>query len=1612
MERAVVSQRILFSKIKIMPKGQFPKIKGIVCNIPIETEEVCNVLPRTLNESNVIFMKLKRKLCYNGHVLSEAVRPEVVFSILNHLKNVNPLYQHINIQEILSENAFDIRFVDDKDVDFSIIGDESIESSTEIVVKFVDDEDVQKICNFGEGDEFENDDPMDQHRLACVETTLISKCPHAIVDDENIVVAPGEGKAPLNILKDTNVEVLAFPDLFPNGKFGLTAYRDVKLTHTKYFNQRLLNYTQRFASDTDYIFFANFVSQQTNLQNQMNVAMRKVSGRNISAGMLSSNFKEAVKNFVVSEEAYSFMNTVKGSAAYWKSMLSDVLAMVKQLGMPSFFMTLSCADLRWNELPYIISKLNGQELLDEEISEMPYFERCKLLNSNPVILARHFQYRVEVFYKHIVINGPLGKVKFHVIRIEFQFRGSPHAHCLIWVENMPTLSLDTVEEYTQFLDSVISANIPTESSKLKILVEQYQVHRHSRTCKKYGNKECRFGFGKFFTHRTIIAKPLPADTPDKDQILLKQKELLSKVKKYIDEFLNPQKRNFLYPQKPNYEEMIPDMNEVLESLDISLDEYENALSISTDENDFQVHLKRGTNSCFVNNYFDEGLLAWQANIDLQPVFNHYKAVQYMCAYFSKNETSSSNAMKEALAECKELDKDKFETMRKLAQAYSDNRECSVQEAVYQLMPELWLRKGYPQVMFVNTNLPEDRFHMFKSEEELSELPEDSEDVFKKNILDRYIDRPNITFSNGKYREIDYLCYAQFCSNYELDKKIDYAELINDNQPNVLDDSVVEENHVENTLPKKIPLMNSKECLRCRKARKVLRTYTPNRHLYPEKYAHHLLMLFYPFRKEEDLKLDGSYVLKLSDPDVLEKVNRNREIFEPNSEMVEMALQNYRNDLLTNQNSFSQQEDDEVFELLNEELDNNTEVEEEPHIEDLANLAPAAVRNTALSEEELRLNIESLNEKQREIFDVVYMSIKRYIQNKNLESPEALEPLRIFLTAAGGCGKSYLLKCLYDVLNKLLCRKGDASKAKILRLAPTGVAAINIDGTTIHTGLGLSRHGFLPLSDKQRTNFRLKLQDVSVIFIDEISMVSPQTLLQIHQRLCEIFGLSDRIPFANKTVIVSGDLYQLPPVFGGPVFKLNGFLINLMKLWREFKFAELNKVMRQQGDNTFVNLLNNIRVGIMTEEDERILKSKLISQADPNYPWDALHLFAENSMVKAHNDIMIETLLTPVIDLFAIEQYPRGLVESKIQEIRNKNYTDTGGIPYKLTLRVGARVLLTTNVDINDRLVNGQLGTVKHIKVLNGRCEKIYVLFDDVKAGNEKRKNDDFARRNGYVPIERTEAKFGFSKRKEMVTVVWTQFPLILAYACTVHKVQGLTLQKIVVSFQLHRQNQFKPGQMYVALSRVTSLDGLFLIGNYSSTAIISSKPAEEEYQRLRCKENVLEPLVSFYPSDENLVLTLLNIRSLRRKSASIRHFKELSDSDVLFFTETQISHDSSVEEIEYNIRPFKMLFNNVEDKFKSLAVGYRESVTILEDQHVPGFSLVTLKKSVYSTKKYKILLLYRSHQETLGLFFNQLSMILNEEPNIDIIMGDFNIDLLKVKKLKNYCISLKILIKL
>ena len=115
-------------------------------------------------------------------------------------------------------------------------------------------------------------------------------------------------------------------------------------------------------------------------------------------------------------------------------------------------------------------------------------------------------------------------------------------------------------------------------------------------------------------------------------------------------------------------------------------------------------------------------------------------------------------------------------MRYIARAYATKRECYVQEAVYLVMPELWLRKSFPGVVFANSNLPENLYRMCYSRKEIDELTEDSCDVFKRNMIDRYIERPNTAFLCRKYKMLDNFCYANFLPN---------TDTINDSQPTIL-----------------------------------------------------------------------------------------------------------------------------------------------------------------------------------------------------------------------------------------------------------------------------------------------------------------------------------------------------------------------------------------------------------------------------------------------------------------------------------------------------------------------------------------------------------------------------------------------------------------------------------------------------------------------------------------------------------------------------------------------------------------------------------------------------------------------------------------------------------
>ena len=495
----------------------------------------------------------------------------------------------------------------------------------------------------------------------------------------------------------------------------------------------------------------------------------------------------------------------------------------------------------------------------------------------------------------------------------------------------------------------------------------------------------------------------------------------------------------------------------------------------------------------------------------------------------------------------------------------------------------------------------------------------------------------------------------------------------------------------------------------------------------------------------------------------------------------------------------------------------------------------------LADEDINAKIRSFNKEQKKVFDFVHKWARDHVKYRSSRRKKEVQPVHLFITGGGGCGKSHLLRIIYQSITKtLMYNGGDPSKPRVLLLAPAGVAAINIDGT-IHSGLGINCNGkFYPLKDKQKIILRNKFSEVRLIIIDEISMVSRKLFFQVHQRLTEIFGCGKDLPFANQSVIVCRDLYQLPPVRPPTIYSeirnINNVTIHEITsaaLWHLFKMAELTEVMRQGGDNTLIEVLNKIRVGNIDDFADNVLASRVVSTESDSFPSNTLRIYAENEPANLHNKEMLSKVDSSLVLIKAVDVLPKNFTysEKELEYLRTAKPRDTGNLTYLLELKVGAKIMLTCNINLDDRLINGQVEQIMAFQRNNLQVTKIYIKFHDQKAGLKAMLNDIFGKNKRWVPLERSESTFTL-KRKAGV-IHRTQFPVTLSYACTIQKVQGISLHDVVISFDLIKQRSFLPGQMYVPLCRLTNLQGMYLIGNYSKSAIKVNNAAAEEYRRLR-----------------------------------------------------------------------------------------------------------------------------------------------------------------------------------
>ena len=171
------------------------------------------------------------------------------------------------------------------------------------------------------------------------------------------------------------------------------------------------------------------------------------------------------------------MRALRGSPPYFEKAKKDIFAMIRQLGSASLFCSFSSAETKWIHLLRILGKLvNNKEYTDNELENLNWEEKCKLIKGDPVTCARHFDYQINQFLRNFLLSAqaPLGEIADWFYRVEYQQRGSPHIHMLIWLEDTPVFGVDDNDKVIAFIDKIISCKKPTDDEELLKLVNRQQ----------------------------------------------------------------------------------------------------------------------------------------------------------------------------------------------------------------------------------------------------------------------------------------------------------------------------------------------------------------------------------------------------------------------------------------------------------------------------------------------------------------------------------------------------------------------------------------------------------------------------------------------------------------------------------------------------------------------------------------------------------------------------------------------------------------------------------------------------------------------------------------------------------------------------------------------------------------------------------------------------------------------------------------------------------------------------------------------------------------------------------------------------------------------------------
>ena len=499
---------------------------------------------------------------------------------------------------------------------------------------------------------------------------------------------------------ELNLDCDAFPDRYPYGTGGLTAFREKQLTDTTFEQTRLMTADNYHRRNLQYLFHLTGQKEKRLIKGGI-FSVQNKNFKSLSKKDIANGAQE--KNTELLKRITSVLTKLPSQREFWNNVRSKVEAMVFDFGPPTFWATFSPGEYDDEEM---------LKYLRERNSDLPDVEKMtvsQLVCKDPILAGTYLQTKFDATLKFLLSDAnPIGKIKHHFVRTEYQTRLMPHFHCFFWVEDAPIIGQDSDEAIFEFIGKHISCKLPSpnEDPLMHGFVKKYQLHRCNSYCLRRpknsrGKARCKFGFP-----RAACMKPI-----------------LHGVATSIASHKTGTYKKRLY------------------------------------------ELARKQNEQFINDYNPVLLYLWQGNVDLQFIGeNSESLVEYICKYATKAPKSAitdfdMNAMKNEK-------KSTWAQLFKLSIQMMKDRELGAMEARNFMLSENPIKTN-ASFLYVNAVYASKRKSMLKNKQHLQALPDDSNDIFYGDLIGTwYPKRPKYDRSGESVAHLDTMSLYDFAMTYE------------------------------------------------------------------------------------------------------------------------------------------------------------------------------------------------------------------------------------------------------------------------------------------------------------------------------------------------------------------------------------------------------------------------------------------------------------------------------------------------------------------------------------------------------------------------------------------------------------------------------------------------------------------------------------------------------------------------------------------------------------------------------------------------------------------------------------------------------------------------------